>query len=153
MRIQTKTIEIRKVKIRKKKVVQFRVFGSQCTIVKNKYIVASTYVIDKVYYIILVRYIGRTIRIKEYHPVRLTKGTISTIRSSILKHMMDSNHFTNNEKSLKNLYKTPVNQYHTTRLKHLNMAEAILINLYKPELCSQKKLFHNVLLPWPSLFR
>ena len=91
--------------------------------------------------------------IKEHHPVGLAKGTISTIRSSILKHLMDSNHVINSERAFKILYRTPVSQYHSTRLKHLNMAEAILINFYKPELCSQKKLFHNILLPWPSLFR
>ena len=105
-----------------------------------------------------VRYIGRTTRqlhkrIREHHPVGLTRGTISTIKSSILKHLVDSNHSINVEKAFKIVYTTPANQYFTTRTKHLNMAEAILINFYKPELCSQKKLLHNVLLPWPSLFR
>ena len=96
-----------------------------------------------------VRFTGRTFgqlrkRIKEHHPVGLTKVTISTIRSSIVKHLVHSNHLTNNEKSFKILYTTPVNQYHSTRLKYLNMAEAILINLYKPELCSQKKSFSTM---------
>ena len=103
-------------------------------------------------------YIGRTTRqlhkrIKEHHPVGLIRGTISTIRSSILKHLVDSNHNIDIEKAFRILYTTPASEYFTTRTKHLNMAEAILINFYKPELCSQKKLVHNVLLPWPSLFR
>ena len=34
------------------------------------------------------------------------------------------------------LYTTPANQYFTTRTKHLNMTEAMLINFYKCELCS-----------------
>ena len=90
-----------------------------------------------------VRYIGRTTRqlhkrIKEHHPVGLTRGTISTIRSSILKHLVDSNHSIDIEKAFHILYTTPVSQYFTTRTKHLNMAEAILINFYKPELCSRK---------------
>ena len=105
-----------------------------------------------------VRFIGRATmhlhkRIKEHHPVGLTEETISTIRSSILKILMDSNHIINNEKEFKILYRTSVNQYLYTKLKYLNMAEAILINSYKPELCSQKKLLHKVLLLWRILFR
>ena len=60
-----------------------------------------------------VRYIGCTTRqlhkrIKEHHPVRLTRGTISTIRSSILKHLVDSNHRIDIERAFHILYTTPV---------------------------------------------
>ena len=92
-------------------------------------------------------------RIGEHYPVRLVKGTIGTIRSSILKHPMSSKYVINSERAFKIFYRTRVNENHSTRLKHLNMAEAILINFYTPELCSRKKPFHNILLPWPSLFR
>ena len=82
-----------------------------------------------------VRYIGRKTRqlhrrIIEYHPVGLTRVIISTIRSSPLKHLVDSNHSINIEKAFKILCTTPVNQYFTTKMKHSNMVEAILINFY-----------------------
>ena len=92
-------------------------------------------------------------RIREHHLMGLTRGTISTIKSSILKHLVDSNHGINVEKAFTIVYTTPANQPLTTRIKHLNMTEAILINFHKPELCSLKKLLHKVLLSGPSLSR
>ena len=54
---------------------------------------------------------------------------------------MDSYHIIKIQKAFKILYRTPANQYYSTRVKHLIMALDILISFCKPELRSQKTFF------------
>ena len=103
-----------------------------------------------------VSYIGRTTRrlskrIKEHLPSWLGKGVVKTINSSILEHLVNNNHLVNKDEAFKVFYRIPINLPKGTRIRLLNIAEAIGIKLMKPELCVQKKLVQTLFLPWPRL--
>ena len=101
-------------------------------------------------------YIGRTTRrlskrIKEHLPSWLEKGVVKTINSSILELLVNNNHLVNKDEAFKVLYRIPINLPKGTRIRLLNIAEAIGIKLIKPELGVQKKLVQTLFLPWPRL--
>ena len=101
-------------------------------------------------------YIGRTDRclaqrVSEHIPKwlvqRMTQPRTSTLAcdknpaSSITKHLMKTGHKVDLTQSFKVLLRN-----RTPRL--LAFCEALLITTHRPPLCSQKKLTHNVCLPW-----
>ncbi|CAH8644697.1 unnamed protein product [Heterobilharzia americana] len=102
-----------------------------------------------------VSYIGRTMRqfhrrISEHYPSWLNKGQIRTIKSSILAHLVDTEHQVVTGKAFKIIHQIPTNLPHGLRTRLLHIAEAIAIHLYKPSLCIQKKFVRPLSLPQPS---
>ena len=101
-----------------------------------------------------VRYIGRTMRqlskrMKEHCPVSMRTGTMKTLNSSIVQHLIDSNHVVDPKQTFSVLYSVPRNLNRATSVHLLSTAEAIAIRLYRPELCKQKQLIWVLRLPWP----
>ena len=99
------------------------------------------------------KYIGRTSRqlserVTEHYPPWFIKGERKAIRSSILEHLVDSEHKISPDSAFRVIYRTNANVPKAVRIRHLAIAEAIAIRLWKPELCIQKKLMHDVSLPW-----
>ena len=99
------------------------------------------------------KYIGRTSRqlserVTEHYPPWFIKGERKAIRSSILEHLVDSEHKISPDSAFRVIYRTSANVPKAVRIRHLAIAEAIAIRLWKPELCIQKKLMHDVSLPW-----
>lgn len=104
------------------------------------------------------RYIGRTTRklsqrIREHLPAWYGKGLNKATNSSILTHLIATNHRIKAEDNFKILYKISHNtsQYIQTRL--LNTTEAIAIRLLKPDLCVQKRFVQGLQLPWIPIVR
>ena len=100
------------------------------------------------------RYIGRTTRqlskrIKEHHPAALSKGTVKSINSSILQHLVDSCHQVDPNQAFNIMYQIPPNLPKYVRTKLLFIAESIAIKIHKPDLCKQKQLINTLNLPWP----
>nr|CAH8870068.1 unnamed protein product [Trichobilharzia regenti] len=100
-------------------------------------------------------YIGRTIRqvhrrISEHHPTWLSKGQKRSIRSSILAHLVDTEHKIDVNTAFKIIYRIPTYLNFALRVRLLQTAEAIGIHLKKPSLCVQKKFVQPLSLPWPS---
>ena len=103
-----------------------------------------------------VSYIGHTTRrfskrIKEHLPSWLGKDVVKRIHSSILEHLVNNNHSVNMDEALNVFYRITINLPKGTKIRLLNIAEAIGIKLMKPELCVQKKLVQTLFLPWPRL--
>jgi hypothetical protein len=102
-----------------------------------------------------VSYIGRTTRrlserIKEHCPSWLGKGTIKKINSSVLAHLVDTDHPVNRDMDFSVIYKVPFSHSRCLRQRCLNIAESVAIRLHNPPLCVQKRLVHTLLLPWPN---
>ena len=100
------------------------------------------------------RYIGRTTRqlskrIKEHHPAALSKGTVKSINSSILQHLVDSCHQVDPNQAFNIMYQIPPNLPKCVRTKLLFITESIAIKIHKPDLCKQKQLINTLNLPWP----
>ena len=100
------------------------------------------------------RYIGRTTRqlskrIKEHHPAALSKGTVKSINSSILQHLVDSCHQVDPNQAFNIMYQIPPNLPKCVRTKILFIAESIAIKIHKPDSCKQKQLINTLNLPWP----
>ena len=101
-----------------------------------------------------VRYLGHTTRrlskrVSEHCPAALRKGTVKTINSSILEHLVDSGHQVNAQDAFKIFYSVSRRFPKALRKRILSTAEAIAIRVLKPELCKQKALIQNLSLPWP----
>ena len=97
-------------------------------------------------------YVGRTMRqlsrrICEHCPVWWMKGENKNVNSSILAHLIDSNHVIDTNSAFEVVYKIPSRLPHGIRIRLLHIAEAIGIRLMKPELCVQK----SFVLSFPSL--
>ena len=95
------------------------------------------------------KYMGLTLRqlserVTEQYPPWFMKGERKVIRSSILEHLVDSEH----KISPHSAFITRANVPKAVRIRHQAIAEATAIRLWKPELCIQKKLMHDVSLPW-----
>ena len=100
-------------------------------------------------------YVGRTTRrlserIKEHHPVWLRTGSVKTIRSSVVEHLVNTNHQINPDTAFRIVYTVP--SYHTNGVRQqiLATAESIAIRLRNPNLCSQKQFIRSLSLPWPK---
>ena len=99
------------------------------------------------------QYIGRTSRqlselVTEHYPSWFIKGERKAIRISISEHPVDSEHQISPNSAFRVIYRTGANVPKGVKIWHLAIAEAIPIRLWKPELCIQKKLMHDVSLPW-----
>ena len=100
------------------------------------------------------KYIGRSLRqlserVTEHYPPWFIKGEHKVIRSSILEHLVDSEHKISPDSDFRVIYRTSANVPKAVWIRHLAIVEAIAIRLWKPELCIQKKLMHDVSLSWP----
>ncbi len=99
-------------------------------------------------------YIGRTTRrlekrIREHIPAWLGKGENRSISSSILAHLIDTNHQVDAREAFRVIYQTPAHYSKGLRKRVLATAEAVAIRLERPTLCCQKTLIAAVNLPWP----
>ena len=99
------------------------------------------------------RYIGRSMRVlskrvQEHYPAWLRKGNNGAIRSAIIEHIVNTGHSICKEKSFKVIYKVKRSLPKSTSFRILCIAEALAIWIEKPDLCTQKKLLHPLLLPW-----
>ncbi|CAH8467835.1 unnamed protein product [Heterobilharzia americana] len=97
------------------------------------------------------RYIGHSQRmlskrIREHVPVCLYKGERKSVRSSILKHLIDFHHSTNPDNDFKITYQIRPN---LPRFQLLKTAEALAIHELKPDLCVQMKYVQSLFLSWP----
>jgi hypothetical protein len=100
-------------------------------------------------------YIGRTTRrlserIKEHCPSWLGKGITRKINSSVLAHLVDTNHPVDRDMDFSIIYRAPFSHSRPLRQRSLNIAESVAIRLHNPPLCVQKQLVHTLLLPWPN---
>ena len=98
-------------------------------------------------------YIGRTkrrlsMRIREHLPTWFCKGEIRSVTSSILEHLLQTDHTADPDKSFKIIYKVPCKYSKRVQLKLLCTAEALAIHYKTPSLCIQKKYVQSLLLPW-----
>ena len=101
-----------------------------------------------------VRYIGRTMRLlskrmSEHNPVSLRSGMPKSISSSIVEHLVDSNHVISPKEAFSVLFSVPQNLNKGLSFRLLSTAEAIAIRHFNPELCKQKHLLRALQLPWP----
>lgn len=101
-------------------------------------------------------YIGRTTRclsqrIKEHHPAWLNTGSTKSIRSSVVAHLVDTNHRVDTTKAFNIVYRVPPNQPRAVRERILSIAESIAIRLRNPVLCAQKQFTHTLKLSWPRV--
>ena len=100
------------------------------------------------------RYIGRTTRqlskrIKEHHPAALSKGTVKSINSSILQHLVDSCHQVDPwTKHSIYMYQIPPKLPKCVRTKLLFIVESIAMKFHKLDFCKQKQLINTLNLPW-----
>ena len=90
-----------------------------------------------------VSYVGRTTRqlskrIREHIPTWFGKGQQKSINSSILAHLVDTNHQVDTQKAFKVIYRIPSKLPRGLRVRLLHTAEAVGIRLLKPDLCIQK---------------
>ena len=100
-------------------------------------------------------YVGRTTRqlskrIREHIPTWFGKGQQKSINSSILAHLVDTNHQVDTQKAFKVIYRIPSKLPRGLRVRLLHTAEAVCIRLLKPDLCIQKKYVQALALPWPE---
>ena len=78
-------------------------------------------------------------RIREHILTWLGKGQQKSINSSILAHLVDTNHQMDTQKAFKVIYRIPSKLPRGLRVRLLHTAEAVYIRLLKPDLCVQKK--------------
>nr|VZH95510.1 unnamed protein product [Spirometra erinaceieuropaei] len=88
-------------------------------------------------------YIGRTTRrlekrVREHIPAWLGKGEKKSISSSILAHLVDTNHRVDAKEAFQIVYRTPAGFSKGLRQRVLATAEAVAIRLANPVLCCQK---------------
>nr|VZI37539.1 unnamed protein product [Spirometra erinaceieuropaei] len=100
-------------------------------------------------------YIGRTTRrlekrVREHIPAWLGKGEKKSISSSILAHLVDTNHRVDAKEAFQIVYRTPAGFSKGLRQRVLATAEAVAIRLANPVLCCQKTLTQALCLPWPT---
>ena len=100
-------------------------------------------------------YVGRTtrqlqIRIKEHNPAWLWKGQTKTTRSSIVAHLVDTQHVIDVNNSFRVIYRADPRLSKAIQAKHIATAEAIAIKNRKPSLCQQKILVQALKLAWPE---
>nr|VZH93500.1 unnamed protein product [Spirometra erinaceieuropaei] len=100
-------------------------------------------------------YIGRTTRrlekrVREHIPAWLGKGEKKSISSSILAHLVDTNHRVDAKEAFQIVYRTPAGFSKGLRQRVLATAEAVAIRLPNPVLCCQKTLTQALCLPWPT---
>ena len=99
------------------------------------------------------KYIGRTLRqlserVTEHYSPWFIKLERKAIGSSILEHLVDSEHKIIPDSAFRVIYRTSANLPKAVRIRHLAIAEAIAIRLWKPELCIQKRFMHDISLLW-----
>ncbi|BHF83836.1 hypothetical protein SprV_0902698300 [Sparganum proliferum] len=100
-------------------------------------------------------YIGRTTRrlvkrVREHMPAWLDRGETRSISSSILAHLIDTNHRVDAKEAFQVVYRTPTCFSKGLRQRILATAEAVAIRLANPVLCCQKTLTQALSLPWPT---
>ena len=100
-------------------------------------------------------YVGRTTRrlserIKEHHPAWLQTGVKKSVRSSIVDHLVQTNHLTDRNKAFKIVYSVPNRNPNGVKKQLLAIAESIAIRLRNPRLCAQKQYVRALNLPWPK---
>nr|VZI41466.1 unnamed protein product [Spirometra erinaceieuropaei] len=100
-------------------------------------------------------FIGRTTRrlekrIREHMPAWLGRGEHRSISSSILAHLIDTNHQTDAKEAFKVIYRAPAHYSKGLRRRVLATTEAVAIRLTNPALCCPKTLTQAVCLPWPT---
>ncbi|BHF73981.1 hypothetical protein SprV_0401706500 [Sparganum proliferum] len=100
-------------------------------------------------------YIGRTTRrlvkrVREHIPAWLGRGETRSISSSILAHLIDTNHRVDAKEAFQVVYRTPTCFSKGLRQRILATAEAVAIRLANPVLCCQKTLTQALSLPWPT---
>ncbi len=98
-------------------------------------------------------YIGRTSRrlskrVREHIPAWLGKGQIKGINSSILAHLVDSDHRVDASEAFRVIYKVPSSYSKSLGQRLLATAEAAAIRLRRPILCAQKNFVAAPQLPW-----
>ena len=100
-------------------------------------------------------YIGRTTRrlskrIQEHIPNWWIKGLSKSVNSSILAHLLDTDHKVDAQNAFHILHKVPPNLPSGIRFRLLCTAEAVAIDQFKPDLCIQKQHVQALSLPWPE---
>ncbi|BHF66006.1 hypothetical protein SprV_0200902000 [Sparganum proliferum] len=100
-------------------------------------------------------YVGRTTRrlekrVREHIPAWLGRGEKKSISSSILAHLVDTNHRVDAKEAFHVVYRTPASFSRGLRQRVLATAEAVAIRLANPVLCCQKTLTQALCLPWPT---
>ncbi|CAL8068940.1 unnamed protein product [Calicophoron daubneyi] len=100
-------------------------------------------------------YVGRTTRrlserIKEHHPAWLQTGVIKSVRSSIVDHLVQTNHQTDRNKAFQIVYSVPNRNPNGVKKQLLAIAGSIAIRLGNPSLCAQKQCVRALNLPWPK---
>ncbi|CAH8598674.1 unnamed protein product [Schistosoma haematobium] len=100
-------------------------------------------------------YIGRTqralsLRVCEHVLAWLGKGVTKSINSTILSHLVDSEHHIKIEEAFSVLYQVPKYLPQGARLRLLYTAEAIWINSRRSNFCIRKKYIQPLCLPWPT---
>ena len=80
-----------------------------------------------------ISYIGRTTRrlskrIKEHLPSWLGKGVVKKINSLILENLVNNNHSVNMDEAFKVFYRIPINLPKGTRIRLLNITEALSVS-------------------------
>ena len=96
-------------------------------------------------------YIGRTARrlsdrIKEHCPSWFGKGLTKSINSSVLSHLVDSNHRVDSHSAFEPIYRVSGRLPQMTKHRLLAIAEAIGIRLHTPSLCLQKNYVRPLML-------
>ena len=99
------------------------------------------------------RYLGYTTRrlskrISEHCPASLCKGTVKTINSSILEHLVQTGHQIDKKDCFKVVYTNNKRYPKGLKKRLLTTAEAIAIRIIKPELCKQRSIVQTLTLPW-----
>nr|VZI17964.1 unnamed protein product [Spirometra erinaceieuropaei] len=100
-------------------------------------------------------YIGRTTRrlvkrVREHMPAWLGRGETRSVSSSILAHLIDTDHRVDAKEAFQVVYRTPTSFSKGLRQRILATAEAVAIRLTNPVLCCQKTLTQALSLPWPT---
>lgn len=81
--------------------------------------------------------------------MRLSKDVVKTVSSSILLHLVQTDHTANIEKSFKMIYRVNSSVTKSVSLRILQMAEAVAIRIKKPEFHVQENFVQLFPLPWP----
>jgi hypothetical protein len=100
-------------------------------------------------------YIGKTTRrlsdrVNEHCPAWLCTGSVKSVRSAIVAHLVQSNHQISKTDSFRLLHRVPGHYSRFIRCRVLAAAEAVAIRLYNPSLCSHKQFVKSLDLPWTA---
>ncbi|CAH8446754.1 unnamed protein product [Heterobilharzia americana] len=87
-------------------------------------------------------------RISGHIPAWFHKTQRKTLHSSVLENLIDYDHPVNAENNFSVVYRVSTNLVKGVPLQILQTATAIGINIFKPELCVQKKFVQSLEFQW-----